>query len=50
MATNDFVIKKMVYLYLTSQAEQKPDLALLSINTLQKDCRDENPSMRVGWR
>lgn len=36
----------MVYLYLTSQAEQKPDLALLCINTLQKDCRDDNPMVR----
>ena len=32
--------------YLTSHAEQKPELALLAINTLQKDCRDDDPMVR----
>jgi hypothetical protein len=44
VATSDLVVKKMVYFYLTSHAEQKPELALLAINTLQKDCRDDDPS------
>lgn len=44
VATSDLVVKKMVYLYLTTHAEQKPELALLAINTLQKDCRDDDPS------
>ena len=35
--TSDLVIKKMVYLYLCSYAESKPDLTLLTINTLHKD-------------
>eukprot|EP00002_Diphylleia_rotans_P039243 TRINITY_DN9063_c0_g1_i1.p1 TRINITY_DN9063_c0_g1~~TRINITY_DN9063_c0_g1_i1.p1 ORF type:complete len:778 (+),score=200.35 TRINITY_DN9063_c0_g1_i1:72-2405(+) len=49
MATNtkDLVQKKMIYLYLCNYAESNPDLALLAINTLQKDCRDENPMVRA---
>ena len=49
-ATTDPVIKKMVYFYLTSHAEQKPELALMAINTLQKDCRDEDPSTAAPGR
>eukprot|EP00906_Rhabdomonas_costata_P033713 RCo047490 len=45
-ATNDLVQKKMVYLYLASHAESNADLALLAVNTLQKDCRDESPLIR----
>eukprot|EP00754_Rhynchopus_humris_P021447 Rhum_TRINITY_DN14746_c24_g1::Rhum_TRINITY_DN14746_c24_g1_i1::g.115292::m.115292 len=45
-ATKDLVQKKMVYLYLCSHAETNPDLALLAINTLQRDCADENPLVR----
>lgn len=44
--TKDLVQKKMVYLYLCSYAEQKSDLALLAINTLHKDVRDEDPMVR----
>jgi vesicle coat complex subunit len=36
----------MSHRYLTSHAEQKPELALLAINTLQKDCRDDDPMVR----
>lgn len=44
--TKDLVLKKMVYLYLSTYAEQKQELALLTINTLQKDCRDDDPMVR----
>lgn len=44
--TKDLVIKKMVYLFLTNYARTNPDLTLLTINTLQKDCRDEDPVVR----
>jgi AP-4 complex subunit beta-1 len=44
--TKDLVIKKMVYLYLCSYAQSNPELTLLAINTLQKDCRDEDPMVR----
>ena len=45
-ASKDHVIKKMVYLYITSYAASNPELSLLAINTLQKDCRDEDPMVR----
>lgn len=32
--TKDLVIKKMIYLYLTTYARTNPDLTLLTINTL----------------
>ena len=44
--TKDHVIKKMVYLYICNYAATNPDLSLLAINTLQKDCRDEDPMTR----
>eukprot|EP01138_Halocafeteria_seosinensis_P006281 gb/GECG01006422.1/.p1 GENE.gb/GECG01006422.1/~~gb/GECG01006422.1/.p1 ORF type:complete len:791 (+),score=105.71 gb/GECG01006422.1/:1-2373(+) len=44
--TKDLVIKKMVYLYLSNYARSNPDLTLLTINTLQKDCRDDDPMVR----
>ena len=44
--TRDLVVKKMVYLYLSTYAHSHPDITLLAINTLQKDCRDEDPMVR----
>ncbi|XP_058113759.1 beta-adaptin-like protein A [Magnolia sinica] len=45
-ATTDVVLKKMCYLYVGNYAKCNPDLALLTINFLQKDCRDEDPMIR----
>uniref|UniRef100_A0A1D1YPU2 Beta-adaptin-like protein n=1 Tax=Anthurium amnicola TaxID=1678845 RepID=A0A1D1YPU2_9ARAE len=45
-ATSDIVLKKMCYLYVGNYAKGNPDLALLTINFLQKDCRDEDPMIR----
>ncbi|XP_020105678.1 beta-adaptin-like protein A [Ananas comosus] len=45
-ATSDIVLKKMCYLYVGNYARCNPDLALLTINFLQKDCRDEDPMIR----
>uniref|UniRef100_A0A4W4FFH2 Beta-adaptin appendage C-terminal subdomain domain-containing protein n=1 Tax=Electrophorus electricus TaxID=8005 RepID=A0A4W4FFH2_ELEEL len=45
-ATVDVVQKKLVYLYMCTYASHKPDLALLAINTLRKDCADPNPMVR----
>ena len=42
----DTVQKKMIYLYLTTYAEQNADLAILAVNTLQKDTKDVDPSVR----
>eukprot|EP01012_Entosiphon_sulcatum_P006984 TRINITY_DN1343_c0_g1_i1.p1 TRINITY_DN1343_c0_g1~~TRINITY_DN1343_c0_g1_i1.p1 ORF type:complete len:781 (+),score=192.30 TRINITY_DN1343_c0_g1_i1:288-2345(+) len=36
----------MVYLYLSSHAESNQDIAILAINTLQRDCKDESPLVR----
>lgn len=38
-ATSDLVLKKMCYLYLCSYAASNSELALLTINFLQKDCQ-----------
>ncbi|KAF8435556.1 adaptin N terminal region-domain-containing protein [Terfezia claveryi] len=40
-------IKKLVYIYLLRYAESEPDLALLSINTIQKSLTDQNPLIRA---
>eukprot|EP00927_Polykrikos_kofoidii_P026605 TRINITY_DN2365_c0_g3_i1.p1 TRINITY_DN2365_c0_g3~~TRINITY_DN2365_c0_g3_i1.p1 ORF type:complete len:864 (+),score=182.63 TRINITY_DN2365_c0_g3_i1:88-2592(+) len=45
-ATNDLVQKKMVYLYLVNYSESNSELAILAVNTLQKDCRDDDPMVR----
>tara|TARA_R110002050_G_scaffold297646_1_gene459363 strand:+ start:900 stop:1706 length:807 start_codon:yes stop_codon:yes gene_type:complete len=44
--TRSIVQKKLVYLYLCNYAESHPDLSLLCINTLRKDCTDHNPMIR----
>jgi AP-4 complex subunit beta-1 len=44
--TRDVIQKKLIYSYLCYYAQQKPDIVLLAINTLQKDCRDEDPMVR----
>ncbi|CAM9882468.1 unnamed protein product, partial [Choristocarpus tenellus] len=44
--TRDLVVKKMVYLYLCTYARQKPDLAIMCINTLQRDCKNQDPMVR----
>uniref|UniRef100_A0A3B4AJY0 Beta-adaptin appendage C-terminal subdomain domain-containing protein n=1 Tax=Periophthalmus magnuspinnatus TaxID=409849 RepID=A0A3B4AJY0_9GOBI len=45
-ATVDIVQKKLVYVFLCSYASLNPDLSLLVINTLRKDCQDANPMVR----
>ncbi|KAK6819505.1 AP-3 complex subunit beta-2 [Apiospora arundinis] len=47
VASPDLEIKKLVYIYLIHHAEQEPDLALLSINTIQKSLSDTNPQVRA---
>lgn len=46
LSADDIVLKKMLYLYLAHYATQTPDLALLAINQLHKDCRDQDPTVR----
>ncbi|KAJ6812580.1 beta-adaptin-like protein A [Iris pallida] len=45
-ATSDIVLKKMCYLYVGNYARGNPELSLLTINFLQRDCRDEDPMIR----
>ncbi|CEJ90268.1 Putative AP-3 complex subunit beta-2 [[Torrubiella] hemipterigena] len=47
VASPNIEIKKLVYIYLIHHAEQEPDLALLSINTIQKSLSDSNPVVRA---
>ena len=47
VASPNLEIKKLVYIYLIHHAEQDPDLALLSINTIQKSLSDTNPQVRA---
>jgi AP-3 complex subunit beta len=47
VASHNLEIRKLVYIYLLRYAEQEPDLALLSINTFQKDLNDSSPLIRA---
>ena len=47
VANPNVEVKKLVYIYLLNHAEQEPDLALLSINTIQKSLNDQNPQVRA---
>ena len=40
-------VKKLVYIYLVHHAEAEPDLALLSVNAIQKSLTDQNPQVRT---
>ena len=47
VASPNIEIKKLVYIYILHYAESEPDLALLSINTIQKSLTDQNPQVRA---
>jgi AP-3 complex subunit beta len=47
VASASLEIKKLVYIYLVHHAEAEPDLALLSINAIQKSLTDSNPQVRT---
>eukprot|EP00299_Pterocystis_sp_00344_P016402 c8232_g1_i1.p1 GENE.c8232_g1_i1~~c8232_g1_i1.p1 ORF type:complete len:735 (-),score=164.69 c8232_g1_i1:51-2255(-) len=46
--TKDLVQKKLIYLFITNYAHavNNQQTALLAVNTLQTDCRDEDPMIR----
>jgi hypothetical protein len=46
LSADDIVLKKMLYLYITHYAASTPDLVLLTINQLHKDCSDQDPTVR----
>ncbi|TPX36641.1 hypothetical protein SmJEL517_g01328 [Synchytrium microbalum] len=47
VAASSIDVRKLVYIYLLRYADKEPDLALLSINTFQKDLGDRNPLIRA---
>ncbi|KAF8322550.1 hypothetical protein DL93DRAFT_2050663 [Clavulina sp. PMI_390] len=47
VGTHHLETRKLVYIYLIRYADLEPDLALLSINTFQKDLSDSNPLIRA---
>ncbi|RKF79912.1 AP-3 complex subunit beta-2 [Golovinomyces cichoracearum] len=47
VASPNIEIKKLVYVFLLSHAEQEQSLALLSINTIQKSLSDGNQQVRA---
>ncbi|KAL2821699.1 adaptin N terminal region-domain-containing protein [Aspergillus granulosus] len=47
VASANLEVKKLVYIYLVHHAEAEPDLALLSINAIQKSLTDQNPQARA---
>src|SRR3954470_7175913 len=47
VASANLEVKKLVYIYLVHHAEAEPDLALLSINAIQKSLTDSNPQVRT---
>lgn len=47
VANANVEVKKLVYIYLLHYAESDPDLALLSVNAIQKSLTDQNPQVRA---
>ncbi|EGF98909.1 uncharacterized protein MELLADRAFT_30064, partial [Melampsora larici-populina 98AG31] len=45
-STHSFTIRHLVSIYILHHAHLSPDLALLSVNSWQKDLSDSNPVMR----
>lgn len=46
LSADNLVLNKMLYLYITHYATQIPEMTLLAINQLHKDCRDQDPTVR----
>jgi len=44
--SQDVILKKSLYLYITTWAAANPELMLLTINMLLKDCGDQDPTIR----
>ncbi|KAJ1930651.1 AP-3 complex subunit beta, partial [Linderina macrospora] len=47
VASGNLELRRLVYIYLLRYAEQEQDLALLSINTFQRDLADQNQVIRA---
>jgi hypothetical protein len=46
LSQDDLALKKALHLYLSHYAPAAPDLALLAINQLHRDCADQDPIVR----
>lgn len=44
--TRDIVLKKMIYLYLCNYAKSEPEMAIMCINSLRRDCENDDPLVR----
>ena len=44
--SQDIVLKKSLYQYITTYGTANSDLMLLTINMLLKDCQDQDPTIR----
>lgn len=44
--TSNIALKKLIYMYLCEYARRNSELALLTVNTLTKDCEDVSPIIR----
>lgn len=47
VSSHNLEIRKLVYIYLLRYSTLEPDLALLSINSFQKDLNDSSPLIRA---
>ncbi|KAJ2080805.1 AP-3 complex subunit beta [Coemansia sp. RSA 988] len=47
VASGSMELRRLVYMYLQRYAEQEPDLALLAVNTFQRDLADESAMIRA---
>lgn len=47
ISSDDVKVKRMVYVYLLRYAEKNPNLALLSVNAIQKSLSDSDPEIRA---
>lgn len=45
--TDDFELKKLVYLYLVNYSTQEPEQAIMAVNTFIQDSEDGNPLIRA---
>lgn len=46
ITSNDWKVKRLVYIYLLRFAETNPDLSLLSVNSIQKLLNESDPKLR----
>ena len=48
VTVDNMEVKKLVYMYLVQHASEQPDLALLSVNSFQRDLADPSALIRAS--